>query len=179
MSRIEYGESEWGEGLWWGALKHSLNSKKGQAALGRLRDALLALPEKQLIADAISDGSNVCAIGALAAHELVVKEGWTWDQAMAVYDDGPDGDWATQSETIALAQKFGFSYTLAFTVVEQNDDMGIANIGGIFCRIDDELRYWDILGWIEKRLVGLDAPTPIPAAVMQRAIDDNLNRSNR
>jgi hypothetical protein len=47
----------------------SIKSKKGQAALRELEQALLALPSKRLIAHELEDAEGeVCAIGALAKY---------------------------------------------------------------------------------------------------------------
>lgn len=74
MSRISYNEDEDYPGqfaLWRGNLARSLASKKGQAALRDLRDALLALPTKRLIPYHIARNGEVCATGALVAHRMV------------------------------------------------------------------------------------------------------------
>src|ERR1043166_9367326 len=50
--------------------ERSLKSRGGQAALRRLEAALLALPEKKLVADVIENAEGmVCGLGALAKHE--------------------------------------------------------------------------------------------------------------
>jgi hypothetical protein len=75
MSRIGYSEEEDYPGqfeLWQANCRRSLNGRAGQAVLRRLEAALLALPEKRLIADALQDAEgDVCALGAIARHEGV------------------------------------------------------------------------------------------------------------
>ena len=54
-------------GLWQGNCMRSIGGKNGQAVLRELEQALLALPEKRLIADELENAEGeVCAIGALA-----------------------------------------------------------------------------------------------------------------
>lgn len=54
-------------GLWRGNCQRSLKGRKGQVALRELEAALLALPEKRLIAqELVDDEGSVCAIGAVA-----------------------------------------------------------------------------------------------------------------
>ena len=70
--RISYSDEEDYPGqhdLWQGNCMRSIKGKKGQAALRELEQALLALPDKRLIANELEtpDG-DVCAIGALAKH---------------------------------------------------------------------------------------------------------------
>jgi len=56
--------------LWQANCHRSVNGKKGQAFLRRVEAALLAMPEKRLIREAIveADG-DVCALGSVAVHE--------------------------------------------------------------------------------------------------------------
>lgn len=53
-------------GLWWQAIERAINGPRGQAALAELEQALLMLPKHRLIEEEISDGRDVCALGALA-----------------------------------------------------------------------------------------------------------------
>lgn len=63
-------------GLWQGNCDRSISSKAGQSALRELEQALLALPEKRLIANALEDADGeVCAIGALAKYRGVTPKG--------------------------------------------------------------------------------------------------------
>lgn len=52
--------------FWWQAVERGINGPRGQAALAELEEALLALPRRRLIEEDISDGRDVCALGALA-----------------------------------------------------------------------------------------------------------------
>lgn len=56
--------------LWDANCRRSLRGKDGQKALRELEAALLALPEKRLIRDALTnDDGEVCAVGAYARHK--------------------------------------------------------------------------------------------------------------
>ena len=58
--------------LWDANLRRSLKGKAGQHALRELEAALLALPEKRLIRDALTDDEGgVCAIACYAKHKGV------------------------------------------------------------------------------------------------------------
>jgi hypothetical protein len=62
-------------GLWQGNCTRSIKSKAGQAALRELEQALLAMPEKRLIANELEDADGeVCAIGALAKYRGVTPK---------------------------------------------------------------------------------------------------------
>src|SRR5262245_59672680 len=73
MSRINYADEEDHPGqfeLWQANCLRSIKGRKGQAALRELEQALLALPEKRLIADELENADGqVCAIGALVKHK--------------------------------------------------------------------------------------------------------------
>jgi hypothetical protein len=78
MSRINYSDEEDYPGqfnLWQANCMRSIKGKAGQAALRELEQALLALPEKRLIADELEDADGeVCAIGALAKYRNVTPK---------------------------------------------------------------------------------------------------------
>jgi hypothetical protein len=75
--RISYSEDEDFPGqfeLWQANCRRSIKGKAGQKALRELEQALVALPEKRLIADALQDAEGeVCAIGALAKYRGIDK----------------------------------------------------------------------------------------------------------
>lgn len=61
-------------GLWQANCLRSLKGKAGQAALRELEQALLALPEKRLIANELQNAEGeVCAVGALAKYKGVTE----------------------------------------------------------------------------------------------------------
>jgi hypothetical protein len=60
------GDARMPDALWWQAITRAINGPRGQAALAELEQALLMLPRHRLIEEDISDGQDVCALGALA-----------------------------------------------------------------------------------------------------------------
>lgn len=69
MSRICWSEDEDYPGqfeLWQSNCDRSLLGRRGQNALRELEAALLALPDKRLIAGELDNGDDCCAVGALA-----------------------------------------------------------------------------------------------------------------
>lgn len=77
MSRFDfdsYEENFPNEGeLWWANARRALAGRKGKKALAELREALLALPEKRLIAGAL------CTVGARAEAEAMPEMVSSWD----------------------------------------------------------------------------------------------------
>lgn len=75
MSRISYSDDEDWTGqfaLFQANCRRSIRGKAGQAALRDLEAALLALPNKRLIADALEDEhGDVCAIAAYGKYKGV------------------------------------------------------------------------------------------------------------
>lgn len=66
MSRSGYSEDCENISLWRGAVNRAIGGKRGQAFLRELVEALDALPEPRLVSDVLVDGSDCCAIGAVA-----------------------------------------------------------------------------------------------------------------
>lgn len=94
-------------GLWQGNCQRSLKGRAGQDVLRRLEAALLALPEKKLIAgELVDDEGAVCAIGALAKHE-----GKLTDDLRAL------GEYNVEEAGIDL----GMPRLVAWKIVEMND----------------------------------------------------------
>lgn len=108
MSRSGYSEEgemdQWSLIRWRGAVGRAIRGKRGQAFLKELLEALDALPEKRLIADALvcEDGS-CCAMGALA-----LKRG------IDVSDVDPH-------EPSEVAGTFGIAEALAQEISWEND----------------------------------------------------------
>lgn len=84
MSRFPEGDEydPLAQGRWEANVERSIKGRKGQKALRDLRDALLAMPEKRLIADefATPDG-EVCAVGAAVAYKRALTKGVTITEA--------------------------------------------------------------------------------------------------
>ena len=74
MSRSGYVEGmeyNWARIMWRGAVASSIRGKRGQAFLRELIEALDAMPEKRLIANALVKGGEVCALGSVGAKRGV------------------------------------------------------------------------------------------------------------
>lgn len=132
MSRFSYTEDEDFPGqfyLWQGNCDRSMRSKKGQTELKVLREALLALPEKRLLLEALHDEKDgVCAIGAYAKHKGV-------DILQCDPEDATD----------EVGIDAGMPKMVAWKVVEMNDLM--------YDRETPEERYSKMLNWVESQLL--------------------------
>ncbi len=95
--------------IWQANCNRSLQGKRGQAALKRLEVALLSMPTKRLIREAISEVNEdagrleVCALGAVAMMEGHEK---------ILYSD---------EEPEEAGKAMGFPRLVAWKVVEMND----------------------------------------------------------
>lgn len=148
--RLNYSEDEDYPGqfnIWQANCRRSLHGKKGQAALRRLRDALLVMPEKALRSGKLvaHDGA-VCAIGALARAEgkLPEPEPITGDWEDDDIDD--TAEWA--------ADNLNIPKLVAWKVVEQNDiqlDTKWVRLEGPV-QLTGEERYAKMLAWVESQL---------------------------
>lgn len=136
MSR--YGDFYYGEPnydnsyeLWASNVARAIKGKRGRKALTTLRDSLLALPNKRLITDKVSDGQDVCAIGA-----YLVGKGYS-------IDDLPQQEEPLE-DTAYLASRNGMTYTLAWELAYRNDET--------YGRQTPEQRYNTFLNWLNKQL---------------------------
>ena len=76
MSRFDYDDGEgmpWG--LWKSAISNALAGRRGQKALADMEEALLALPKPSLIEGYLVHDGQVCAVGALVAHQQAKEQG--------------------------------------------------------------------------------------------------------
>lgn len=92
-------------GRWDHNLRTAIAGKRCQKILREMREALLALPQRRLIAgDLATPDGEVCAVGALAAHKRAIAQGTPIvDAAKALaaqdpipwqdYERQPDGSW--------------------------------------------------------------------------------------
>lgn len=159
--RISYSEDEDRPGqfaLWQANCRRSLKGKAGQAALRDLEAALLALPDKRLIADRVIDAEgDVCAIGALAKYkgrDLLAEPN--------LYEDGEfDGD----GEMEEIGMELGMPRLVAWKVVCRNDveiDGHYERLPGparwygdypqVYVPITPEARYEKMLAWVRAQL---------------------------
>lgn len=109
MSRSGYSEDyddTWDLTRWRGIVANATRGKRGQAFLRALLDALDAMPEKRLIADALEADGQVCAIGALGRA-----------RGINMSDLDPE-------DSAAVAARFDIADALAREIVYLNDDGG-------------------------------------------------------
>lgn len=136
MSRISYSEDEDYPGqfeLWQANCRRSIKGKHGQEELRALRDALLALPDKCLIHEALTDDEGgVCAIGAYAKHKGL---------------DLQKFDPEDETDEVGIAA--GMPALVAWKVVEMNDME-------FHSRFSPEERYARMLEWVNKQLLSGD-----------------------
>lgn len=148
--------------LWQANCRRSLKGKAGQAALRELEAALLALPDKRLIANKMIDREgDVCAIGALAKHkgrDLLAEPN--------VYEDGEfDGD----GEMEEIGMELGMPRLVAWKVVAKNDieiDGYYETLPGparwygdrpqVYVPVTPEARYEKMLAWVRQQLAAVE-----------------------
>lgn len=109
MSRSGYDDdcSGWTLICWRGAVNSALKGKRGQKTLREIRDALDAMPVKELAADSlVSADGQFCTLGALGA-----ARGMPLD---SLVPDDPEG----------MAEKFGIATAMVREIVYENDECG-------------------------------------------------------
>lgn len=109
MSRSGYSDDCGGWDLicWRGAVKSALKGKRGQAALREIRDALDAMPVKELAADSlVSVDGQYCTLGALGSA-----------RGMPMESIDPD-------DHEEVAEKFGMANAMVREIVYENDEGG-------------------------------------------------------
>jgi hypothetical protein len=124
--------------IWHANVNRSVAGKRGQAMLRELHAALLALPEKRLVHEAIAADGEVCAIGAwlVAKREQAGEDRAT---VLAEYEAVSDDDY-----TDAVAEEAGAPKLVAWRLVELNDIE--------LDTVTPEQRYARVLAWVEKVL---------------------------
>lgn len=156
MSRLNYADEEDRPGqfaLWDANCRRSLKGKTGQRELRELEAALLALPEKRLIKDALTDDrGGVCAIGCYARHKGL---------DLSKFDPEYESD--------EVGVEAGMPHLVAWAVVALNDveldtvwEVGHGPLGryegqykGGIALIRDmtpEERYTRVLAWVREQL---------------------------
>jgi len=147
-------------GLWQANCRRSLKGRAGQAALRELEAALLALPEKRLIADKMIDAEGeVCAIGALAKYK--------GRDLLAEPHVGPDDEFEGDGEMEEIGMELGMPRLVAWKVVSKNDieiDGHYETLAGPiksrwagqplrqFVPATPEERYSQMLAWVQRQL---------------------------
>lgn len=161
--------------LWWANAERALKGKRGRKVLVELREALLNLPEKRLIARAMctvepasrgseldypdlqqlveEQGEGVCAVGAYLWWRKV-KSGVDPVRAfrqLPTLDDMDEPDPLGVTADLAR-QEAGLTYSLAWQLAFRNDED--------YKALSPEQRYEAFLRWIDKQLQDELATTP-------------------
>lgn len=128
MSRSGYSDDCENIDLWRGAVNRAIRGRRGQAFLKELLAALDALSEKRLIAGALIEGAEVCAIGSVGRQRGI--------DMLKLDPEDPDG----------IAKAFGIAPALVQEIEFMNDDD--------FCyrRVTDEERYHCMRVWVEAQI---------------------------
>jgi hypothetical protein len=146
MSRSSYSD-DWGDEfpgqmeLFRANVERSIKGKAGQARLRELRDALVALPVKELhpsiFADGTAEAPKVCGLGAWA----LAKAGGNPDAAHAMVP----GD-ADDYETAVALKSHGWPKLVVLEAVYENDESWRS------MRETPAERYHRILAWVNENL---------------------------
>lgn len=159
--RVNYCDEEDRPGqfaLWDANVKRSIRGKRGQAALREFEAALLAMPEKRLIRDLLTnEDGEVCAIGCYARHKGL---------------DLSKFDPEDESDEVGVAA--GMPQLVAWSIVALNDitldvvwevadgpaqrGHGVYKGGIPLIRdMTPEERYAKVLAWVQEKLTPLDS----------------------
>jgi hypothetical protein len=140
MSRMYDAEDDGAipEGLWMQAVTLAISGPRGVQAMAELEEALLRLPRRRLILEDISNGQDVCALGALVLkRERELYPNQTVDDLIdeMYHVWGDEGLLAVQE----CGENLGLRRTLAWLVTYQNDET--------FGRDTPETRWFHMLNW--------------------------------
>lgn len=135
MSRAGYSDDidNWDLIRWRGAVASAIRGKRGQAFLQELMDALLALPEKRLIAHTFGEAGSYCTLGVIAAKRGV---------EMPVVD--PDEDMDYDEVRQIARERLGIPGALAAEIMFLNDDS--------WYQETPEHRYDRMLNWVRDQI---------------------------
>jgi len=141
MARSGYSDDCDGNELWlWrGAVKRSMEGKRGQKALREMVVALDALPEKKLVSGSFSGVGGYCALGALAKHRDVDVSDLNpkRPESDPYYEDEVDRD--------VVSVRFDIAPAMAAEVMYMNDEAGWGET--------PEHRWFRVRGWAERHIV--------------------------
>lgn len=129
MSRSGYSDSDnyWGMIRWRGAVASSLKGARGQSFLRELRDAMDAMPTKQLIRGELEADGCMCALGVVgAARGLDMSRLDTYDRE-------------------GVANAFGIADAMAAEVMFMNDE-------GVDAETDAD-RWQQMRLWVEEQII--------------------------
>ena len=125
MSRINYSEDEEdypGQyALWQANCRRSIRGAEGQRVMREMEVALLALPSKRLIQNAVSLSGEVCAVGAYVAAQKAKAGGSIHDAIAALESECGDEETQRYDETDALGIEYGMPRLVAWKLVALND----------------------------------------------------------
>ncbi|HEX5704913.1 MAG TPA: hypothetical protein VFX97_17070 [Pyrinomonadaceae bacterium] len=168
--RIGYSEDEDYGGqfeLWQANCRRSLQGKAGQTALRELEAALIALPDKRLIAGKLIDAEGeVCAIGALAKYKGRDLINETRQQLAEIGIERDVEEIEGDGEIEEIGIELGMPRLVAWKVVELNDihlegSTLVTNEGPYrwpaerpkeWVPITPEARYEQVLAWVRRQL---------------------------
>jgi hypothetical protein len=125
--------------LWHANLHRTMQSKRGQAFLRELLEALDAIPQKRLIQGAMEQSGEVCALGAVGLKRCMDLDGL----------DSRDHD--------EIADAFGISSMLAQEIAYWNDQgmeaclLGLTDGGG-WKENTPEDRFTFVRAWVVARI---------------------------
>jgi hypothetical protein len=170
--RLNYSEDEDFTGqfaLWEANTERSIAGKRGQAALRELEAALVAMPRKRLIREAVADAQtgDVCAVGALSLS-IQIRQGVDPKEALARLEAiDPDDTEGTTGE----AERLGIPRMVAWRLVALNDlelEDRFATAEGpmlmkwlgyqyqagyrVSVEVTPEERYEGVLAWVRSKL---------------------------
>lgn len=121
--------------LYRGAVESAIRGKRGQRLLRDLRDALLAMPERRLIAHEFVDNGQYCALGVLGAQRGLPVETMDFDAPAFV------------------GQKFDIAESMAREIAWANDE-------GPSWGCTPEQRWRSVMAWVLENLNEGDTSEP-------------------
>jgi hypothetical protein len=141
MSRSDYSEDldDWALIRWRGAVISAIRGKRGQTFLKELEAALVALPQKRLIAEKFCHNGEVCALGSVAVARKVASDK-PQNQAMKEVEEEFD-PW----DYAGTAGKLGIAEALAQEIMFLNDE-------NPYGENTPEKRYEAVLRWVREQI---------------------------
>jgi hypothetical protein len=125
MARIAYSDDEDYPGqfeLWQANCDRSFDGRMGQAVLREMEAALLVLPRKRLVANAVACNGDVCAVGAYLALKRSQERSIPIDAAQRELESELGEDWVQEDlDTSELGEKAGMPHLVAWKLVSLND----------------------------------------------------------
>ena len=144
MSRHGYTDDcddNWANIRWRGQVASAIRGKRGQTFLKELEVALLALPHKRLCLGVLSNGDDVCALGAVAVQREIKKGANSLDEAMQKIKQADPSELDAED----TAAEMGIATQLAQEIMFINDEWGYHGMA-------PEQRYNEVLSWVRKQI---------------------------